>query len=389
MKLIEVNSPATIRLFHKVSAILNHDDPQWVPYIHNDIEKIFDVEHYKIFKEGGKAIRWVIEDEKGNPLGRIAAFINPRVMDTTNFKTGGIGFFESVNDQKVANFMFDTCRNWLKNNGMEAMDGPINFGDRNQFWGCQISNFDEPPIYQMNYSRPYHRELFEAYGFGVYFNQYMYWRDVSIPAQEIFHRKYNQMKDQPGFRFRDIKGMHIDMVADHFATVYNGAWGGHSHFKPMTQEAARKIFRSMKKIIDPEIVIFLYHDDVPVAFYVNLPELNQVFRYMDGTMGIIDKIKFLYYTKIKRVTTRMTGIAFGVIKEWQGKGLEAAMIVYGEKTIGKRAQYKDTVLTWIGDFNPKMMKVASNLGATIWRSFITYRYQFDRTRPFERAKNVE
>jgi hypothetical protein len=85
----------------------------------------------------------------------------------------------------------------------------------------------------------------------------------------------------------------------------------------------------------------------------------------------------------------MTGIIFGVIQEWHGKGLEAALIVYSEKTIGKNQVYKDTVINWVGDFNPKMLKVIQNLGTTLWRSLITYRYQFDQSKPFERAPMVE
>ena len=81
----------------------------------------------------------------------------------------------------------------------------------------------------------------------------------------------------------------------------------------------------------------------------------------------------------------MTGVVFGVVKEWQGKGLEAALIVYAEKTIVPQGHYKDTVLTWIGDFNPKMIKIMENLGATLHQTFITYRYLFDRTKAFERA----
>ena len=81
----------------------------------------------------------------------------------------------------------------------------------------------------------------------------------------------------------------------------------------------------------------------------------------------------------------MTGVVFGVVKEWQGKGLEAALIVYAEKTIVAYGHYIDTVMTWIGDFNPKMIKVTENLGATLYQTFITYRYLFDRTKEFKRA----
>ena len=388
MQLIEVNSAKLIRSFHQIPFELYKNDPHWIPHIKQDIEKVFDRNKNKLFKEGGNAIRWILQNDEGKNIGRIAAFINPRVVETTKFKTGGVGFFECINDKSAANYLFESSKKWLQEQGMEAMDGPINFGDRNQYWGCQITNFEEPPIYPMNYNLPYYRELFEAYGFQTYFEQYMYWRDIHVPAQEIFKRKFNQLKANEDFIITNIKGFKAEKVAYDFAKVYNGAWGGHSHFKPMTNEAALKIMKAMWPAVDPEIVIFVYYKNEPLAFYINLPELNQIFKYVNGNMNWLGKLKFIYH-KYKKTPTRMTGIIFGVVREWHGKGLDAAMIVYGEKTIANSDHYRDTVLSWIGDFNPKMIKVAENLGTKLWRTFITYRYQFDRSAPFERAPIVE
>jgi hypothetical protein len=216
----------------------------------------------------------------------------------------------------------------------------------------------------------------------------MYWRSLSEKAQPIFHRKYNALKDDKDFDLRNIKGMKISDVAEEFRKVYNGAWGGHSHFKEMSHSAAQKIFNAMKPVIDRDLVIFAYYKGEPIGFYISLPELNQIFRHVNGNLNLIGKLKFLYH-KLRKTPSRMTGIVFGVVREWQGKGVEAALIVFGEKTIIPAGIYKDTVLTWIGDFNPKMIKVAENLGTTKWRTLCTFRYQFDRNEPFERCPIVE
>ena len=56
----------------------------------------------------------------------------------------------------------------------------------------------------------------------------------------------------------------------------------------------------------------------------------------------------------------------------------------GDTILVMPGRYKETVLTWIGDFNPRMLKVCENLGATNYRTLAPYRYLFDRTKPFER-----
>ena len=89
-----------------------------------------------------------------------------------------MGFFECINDKQAAHQLFDACKTWLQQHGMEAMDGPINFGDREQWWGLLVDGFT-PPNYAMPYNSLYYKELFESYGFQNYFNQYTYRRDFS------------------------------------------------------------------------------------------------------------------------------------------------------------------------------------------------------------------
>ena len=384
MQLVEVKKASDIKDFHQVPFIIYKNTPQWIPNLKQDVEKVFDPEKNKLFKEGGEAIRWLLRNDKGDLVGRVATFFHPKTANSFDQPTGGIGFFECVNDQQSAYKLFDACKNWLQAKGMEAMDGPINFGDRNQFWGLQIDRFDEPPIYPLNYHQPYYQPFFESYGFQDYFKQFVFWRDITIPAQPIFIRKYNQLKDNPDFGMSNIRGKSIAKIAEDFRVVYNGAWAGLEHFKEMKSETALKLIKSMKAAFDPDLVIFIYHQNKPVAFYINLPELNQIFRYVKGNLNWLGKLIFLYH-KIKKTPTRMTGVVFGVVKEWQGKGLEAALIVYAEKTIVPKGHYKDTVLSWIGDFNPKMIKITENLGTTLHQTFITYRYLFDRTKEFKRS----
>lgn len=388
MRLLTVQDKKSIDAFHALPFAIYKNDPHWVPYLRQDIEKIFDPGKNKLFSEGAEAIRWLLVDDREQVIGRVAAFINPRVVDTTRFKTGGMGFFECINEQQAADLLFNACREWLMERGMEAMDGPVNFGDRDRFWGCQVSNWEEPPIYPMNYNPPYYQALFESYGFGLYFKQFLYWRSTLEKAQPIFYRKYNQLKGEQGFEVRNIRGLKLSKVAEDFRSVYNAAWGGHSHFKEMSVAAAQKIIKALAPALDRDLIIFAYHQGRPVGFYVSIPELNQIFRHVNGNMNLIGKLKFLYHKK-RKTATRMTGLVFGVVKDWQGKGVEAAMIVFAENTIGSTGHYKDTVLTWIGDFNPKMLKVAENLGTQLWRTLHTYRYQFDRNVPFERAPIVE
>ena len=139
--------------------------------------------------------------------------------------------------------------------------------------------------------------------------------------------------------------------------------------------------------MDPRILIWVDHKKKPVAFYISVPELNEIFRHVNGDLNWIGKLKFLWH-KWRGTVKTMTGIVFGVAREFQGKGLEGAMIVFAEKIV-EQGLYRDTVLTWIGDFNPRMIKVCENLDAVNYRTMATYRYLFDRSLPFNRHPLIE
>ena len=79
-----------------------------------------------------------------------------------------MGFFECINDQESADLLFDTAKTWLINRGMEAMDGPINFGETDKYWGLLVDGFTHPS-YEISYNHCYYQELFENYGFRTYY----------------------------------------------------------------------------------------------------------------------------------------------------------------------------------------------------------------------------
>ena len=382
MKLVAVHDKRSLNDWMRLPWRIYRDDPNWIPHLKQDVAKVFDPGKNKLLRDG-EAERWVLYDDAGVPIGRVAAFINAKTAHTEAQPTGGMGFFECIYDQKAADILLDASRDWLKERGMEAMDGPINLGDRNMFWGLLVENFTDPPLYGTNYNPPFYKDLLERYGFQEYFKQLFFKRSALEGVSPLFHRKYRQLMNEPGYRVTDARGRSTEQIAEDFRTVLNAAWVDHDNFKPMEQATALKIVKSMKPVMDPRLVVFVYHDDRAIAMYISLPELNEIFRYVNGDLNWWGKLKFLWHKRTGTVKN-MTGIVFGVAKEYQGKGFEGVLIVYAEKHIVEKKLYRDTVLTWIGDFNPKMIRVCQNLGAENYRTLATYRYLFDRNKPFER-----
>lgn len=382
MKLIIVNNAQTARQFLEVHVQVNKHHKGFIRPLDKDINDVFDPEKNKAFRFG-EAVRWVLIDDKGTLIGRIAAFNNKKYRNKGDEQpTGGVGFFDCINDQQAANLLFDTAKAWLQERGLEAMDGPINFGERNNWWGLFVSGFEQPP-YGMAYNPPYYQQLFETYGFQPFFHQFCFGLKVKDQVQEKFYARHDMIAADPDFKAVMLDKRHLEKYAEDFSIVYNKAWASHDGGKEMPKSVALQLFKKMKPVIDERVIWFVYYKDQPVACWLNLPELNQYFKHMNGKFGLLQKLQFLWL-KWTGSCRRFTGILFGVVPEFQGKGVDAYMIMEGAKIIQVQHIYDDYEMQWIGDFNPKMINVAESLGTQRTRELITYRYLFDRQKEFKR-----
>src|SRR5687768_15199586 len=127
MQLTEVSDKKSSRDFLLVNVEINRGNPEYIRPLDKDINLVFDPAKNKTFRFG-EVIRWVLRDDKGKKIGRIAAFMNKRYKNKNdNMTVGGIGFFDCIDNQEAADKLFNTAKEWLSQKGAEAMDGPINF----------------------------------------------------------------------------------------------------------------------------------------------------------------------------------------------------------------------------------------------------------------------
>jgi hypothetical protein len=390
VRLHEITTPAEEALFLKAGYVLHQGDPHYVRPLDQDIIAVFDAKKNKQLRhKDAAAVRWVLQDGNGKILGRIAAFVNPRYLFSGGVKTGGIGFFECVNDQKAADVMFDAAAGWLRSKGMQAVDGPINFGERNMWWGCLSEGFNDAPSYGMNYNPPYYNDLFTNYGFKTYFNQLVYNYKVDEPVPEKFYEKARRIEANPKYTFDHFHKKDLDKYAQAMADVYNNGWGKHEHFRPTTAEQAKLAFKKMLPVMDEKVIWFGYHDGKPVAFFVMLPDLNQIIRHLNGRLDWWGKLKFAFYQRVAKKVDRIQGVLFGVVTEHQGKGVEGAVIIAAAKVVQPLKRYRNLEITWIGDFNPRMVHMVEGLGAEVSKRYKTYRLMLDPSIEFKTARVID
>jgi len=356
----------------------------WIRPLDADVEGVFDQEKNKTF-QNGECIRWLLIDEAGVTIGRVSAFINQKTVIKGNDQpTGGLGFFECIENEQAARLLFDQGKEWLIARGIEAMDGPINFGNRDRWWGLLLEGFDREPNYQCNYNFPYYQKFFEDYGFQVYFYQLTFGRPIQGPLDQRLYDKANLVDKDPDYSFGYVKKKDWETLPSKIRTVYNRAWAKRGEIPELTESQARHLVKQMKPIMDEKLLWFGYYKNEPIAFFLSLPEVNQIFKYVNGKMDWLGKLKFVWHTLLK-TNKKAFGILFGLVPEHQGKGVDGAIIEkFRRFAQSGGVAYIDYEMNWIGDFNPKMIRVVEQINAPVVKRHATYRKLFDETKPFKR-----
>lgn len=385
MKIQEVTTPIQVKEFLQFPVRLYKQEPHWIRPLEADIESVFDGEKNKTFRHG-ECTRWILINDRNETIGRVAAFINQKTVKKGNDQpTGGMGFFECIDDQPAAFKLFDTCKEWLISKGMEAMDGPVNFGTRDRWWGLLIEGFDREPNYQCNYNFPYYQKFFEAYGFQVYFYQLTFCRPINEPVVPRLAEKAAVTAKDPDYDFRFIDKAELPKLPEYIHQVYNRAWASRNENPDLNLQQAKLLVKQMKPILDPRLLYFGFYKNEPVSFFLSLPEMNQIFKHVNGKLDWIGKLKFLWHMW-RKTNRKAFGILFGVVPEHQGKGLDGAMVMKAREVLQDQYdRYDEYEMNWIGDFNPTMINVVKQVGGVECKRHATYRKLFDENKPFKRA----
>ena len=381
MNIIEVNSKKDKKDFIQIACSIYKNEKNWIRPLDKDINSVFDPKTNKAFRKGDVK-RWILKNNN-ETIGRIAAFYSSK-NDKEKLRVGGCGFFECIDDEEAAKMLFDTAKNWLEKNGYNSMDGPINFGERDKWWGCLVEGFDIDPNYLQNYGKAYYQKLFENYGFQLLFRQLTFLKKVRTPLSEKLSLKAERALRDPNYNFKTLEKRNIQKYIRDFTKIYNDAWSKYPGVSKLELSQAKLLFAQLKPILDEKILWFAYHNNDPVGFFISIPEMNQIFKHVNGKLDLFGKLKTFYHLKIKKSCKKMVGLVFGIVPKHQGKGVDGALIMASRETIQEKLAYEDLELNWIPDFNKSMIRVAEQVQVKLGKIHHTYRYNFDRSIPIER-----
>lgn len=366
MHIVEVRDPMMARLFAQLPDLLYSNMPHHVGVPIQMAERVFDPAHNQKAAELAHQ-RWLLYNNQ-QPVGRIAAFDHPKKDPHEN--AGAVGFFACINDAAAAACLFETAEKWLRNKGYDWVDGPINLGENDQYWGLLTDGYDNPS-FGMNWNPPYCVAFFEAAGYLPYYEQLTSFIEMGKGLPERFHKIADWATAKSKVRVAHFDSSRFDFYANAVVHVFNNAWSNFENFSPIDMAKVQNDFRRMKPILVEDLLWFAFVNDEPAAFLLMLPDLNEVLLRTGPVNSLFSKLKFLYYRRATKFR-RLKIVAMGVQERFQNMGVESVLLQNAYKQIRKaHPTFEEVELAWVGDFNKKMLALHAAVGATPLRKHLT------------------
>ncbi len=371
MRLVEVCDRATAHVFVALPELLYSNYPDYIAVPANMVHQLFNPLHNQKAAEL-EVKRWLLYQDH-RPIGRIAAFDHPKKAENDN--AGAFGFFVCINDAAAAALLLETAENWLRDKGYDWVDGPLNLGENDQYWGLLTEGY-ERPSFGMNWNPPYLKDFFDAAGYQPYYEQLTNFIDLRKGLPERFHKIANYVAAKSNIQLAHFEPQRFDFFSNAVVEVFNNAWSDFENFNPIDQSKVKNDFRRMKPILVNDLVWFAFVNDQPAAFLVMLPDLNEVLLRTGPINSLWGKLKFLYFRRLTKFR-RLKIVVMGVHRAFQNMGVESVLLQRAYQQVCKtHPHFEEVELAWVGDFNKKMLALHTAAGATALRKHLTMRKSF-------------
>jgi hypothetical protein len=368
-EIVSVKSKADLMRFIKSQWNFYKGDKNFVPPLLADRKKLLNTKINPFYQHS--EIEMFLAISNGQVIGRIAAITNENHNITHNDKVGFFGFFECINDQKVADKLFEAAGSWLKSKGKDIMRGPEN-PSQNDECGLLIEGFDSPNVILSTYNPDYYPSLIENSNFVKAKDLYAYhitqanWSTPKLERlQNIVRERYKVTIREMNFKNK----LQFQKDVETIKNIYNQAWEPNWGFVKMTDDEFDFLADDLKQIADSRLAFFIEVDKNPVGFCLALPDINQCLIH--NKKGALLGAAWHLFTKKKKINW-LRILVLGIIPKYQKYGLDA--ILYYEMGIrGPAMGIYDGEASWILEDNIMMNRgLTVTLNGRLYKKFRLY-----------------
>lgn len=306
--------------------------------------------------------------------GRIAAIVDHAHNKYNDDNRGMFGFFESINDREVSDALFDACRDWFSQKGIQDMRGPLN-PSMNYECGLLTEGFDSPPTFMMTYNHPYYQQLIEGYGFEKAQDLFAFYGHVNMleTLDEKLHFVAGEAVKRFNLTVRSISRKNFDEDVRTFLSIYNQSLPGQWGFVPLSESELVHMAGGLKHLIVPEMTSIAEDEGGPVGVVFGLLDYNPLIREIDGRLFPFGFLKL--FRKRKKIT-RVRLISTNVLPKYQRWGLGLVLM---SRLIPPAIEWgvQDAEFSWVLETNNLSRGTLERGGAQLNKRYRIFDYHWD------------
>ncbi len=362
-----VESQREKREFLELPWELYHGDPNWIPPLRANAKEVFGFAPNPFYARN--SIQTFLALRDGEPCGRIAAILNQGHNERYNERRGFFGFFESIDDQEVADGLFDAVRQWFYRQGIFKLRGPTN-PSLNHELGLLIDGFDSPPMFMMTYNPPFYERLIEDYGFRKSQDLYAFWGHRSLLPKigEKLGPVVEGILEHYDVTLRSLDKSRFLEEVETFLSIYNRAlvntWG----FVPMSPDEIRHTAKGLQYLIVPELAVAAEVDGRVVGASFCLPDYNERIREINGRLLPFGFIRLL---RNKQAIKKIRVISTNVLPEYQRMGI-GLLLMHALVPKAIAWDLQEAEFSWVLESNKLSYGALKKGGAKITKTYRIY-----------------
>lgn len=346
---------------------LYKDDVNYVPEIFIGQKDLLSPGKHPFYEHSSSQC-FLAFDESGKITGRIAAVHNVNHNEFVGAKDGFFGFFDCINDQETANLLFEKATEWLKEKGLNKIQGPAS-PTTNDVCGLLVDGFDMPPVAMMPYNAPYYLTLLENIGFTkktdllAYKVMHATVNDKSIRMLDLLQKR---LLERNGIVIRKVNIKDFKNEVIKIREIYNSAWEENLGFVPMTEHEFEYLAKDLKMILNPDYCLLAEKDDKIVGFVLAIPDINQILiKIKKGRLLPTGIFKLLF---LKKNIDMLRILTLGVVEGYRKLGIEACLYG-GIIKNSKGTKIKGGECSWMLEENHMMNRALDQMNGELYKRY--------------------
>ena len=338
-----------------------HQGTPWIPPLKLERYAYLSRAFNPFFKRGDAQLFLAWRD--GRVVGRISAQIDRAFNDFHGNRWGLFGFLELEDDPETLDALLSAAGAWLRERGRDRMVGPMDF-IINEECGVLIDGFEYEPMIRQPWTPPYYQQRLEAAGMVKAMDVFHWNVDISDRQERmlpILPQLAERSRTKHGIRIRKMSRRSLRHDIDEFAKVYSAAWSKNWAFSPYAKEDLADLWFTWQLVFDRNWFMVAENDQETVAVAITIPDINQVYKKMQGRLL---PLGWWHYLNRKRIIDRCRIGFLGVLPEYQHTGVAAALYLE-HFDMAAVTPIKHGEPGWILETNHSMNRALEAMGARV------------------------